>query len=145
MCYVLFLSTTSDEDLTVYNNDLVRFSSGFSGETEVAQLQHGYRWYIGSKSRCSCSFRHLHSIELGFGEPVDWYEEDQDDIEATLHVIRLIRSLVVRGHGVDCIDVWTGADRFADRARELEVDLSVVADAEFRFFENHYFSFTNAS
>ena len=51
------------------------------------------RRHVGSKSGCSCTFRHLYSIELGFGEPVDWYPEEPDAIEATIQLASTIRRL----------------------------------------------------
>ena len=43
------------------------------------------------------------STELGFSEPADWYKEDQDAIDATRELFRLIEQLIVRGHHVDCL------------------------------------------
>ena len=145
MCYVLLLSTTSDTDLTVHNNNLVRFSNELPPIAETNQLQYSQKWYIGSKSVCSCSFRHLYSIDLGFGDPVDWYPEDPEEIEATLQLIRIIRELVVSDYGVDCIDAWEHQERNPVVTSTLEVDLASVKDTEFRFFENHHFTFSTSS
>ena len=108
MCYALVLSTTSDEDLQVHNTDLVRFGLDLPDIPELQNLRYPNCWFIGSRSGCSCTFRHLHSPELGFGEPVDWYPEQADEIEATLQAAKIIRKLVAEGHEVDCIDAWTG-------------------------------------
>lgn len=145
MCYVLLLSTTSDADLTIHNNKLVRFSHELPQIAAVHALQYANRWYIGSQSGCSCSFRHLYSVELGFGEPVDWYPEEPEEIDATLQLIHIIRTLVVRGHGVDCIDVWEHQDMHPVAPDALDVDLGVVKDSAFRFFENHHFTFRSSS
>ena len=40
MCYVLLLSTTSNEDLTVHNNELVRFSRDLPSIPEVSNLKY---------------------------------------------------------------------------------------------------------
>lgn len=142
MCYVLLLSTTANLDLSEHNNDLVRFSRELPDIADTVKLRYPHRWYIGSKSRCSCSFRHLYSIELGFGEPVEWYEEDMDDIRATIQVIGLIRRLVECGEKVDCVDAWDYKETHPSAKAELEVDLDIISDKAFRFFENHHFEFT---
>jgi hypothetical protein len=141
MCYVLLLSTTSVEDLSQQNTELVRFTTELPAIAEVAVLQHANRWYVGSKTGCSCTFRHLYSVELGFGEPVDWFEEDPEGIEATLSLIALIRRLVGRGEEVDCVDAWEHQAMHAVAGAVLDVDLSAVSDRQFRFFENHHFRF----
>ena len=89
MCYCLVLSTTSKDDLSMFNTDLVQFSRELPTISDTARLSFPYQWYIGSKSGCSCSFRHLYSIELGFGEPVEWYPEESDDIETTRQVVEI--------------------------------------------------------
>jgi hypothetical protein len=145
MCYILLLSTTSAEDLAVHNNELVRFTKELPLIAEVADLKHENKWYIGSKSGCSCTFRHLHSIELGFSEPVAWYKEKPEDIEATAQLIRIIRELVVKGENVDCIDAWEHQEMYPATKGGLNVDLSSLKDSEFRFFENHHFTFSSAT
>ena len=95
---------------------------------------------MGAKEKgCSCSFRHLYSIELGFSEPVDWYPEEEDEIKATLEVIKVIRGLLEGGAEVDCIDAWEGDSPHP--LTELEVDLGEISDEAFRFYENHHFIF----
>ena len=143
MCYSLILSTTSDRDLTVSNNQAVIFSRCLPEIPQVSELKHAHKWLVGSRSGCSCSFRHLYSVDLGFSEPVDWYVEDQEDIDATLQVIAIIRELVANGESVDCIDAW-GDPPGLVHATELTVDLKRVSDRQFRFFENHHFVFTDA-
>lgn len=145
MCYVLLLSTTSSDDLTVHNNELVHFSRELPKIAEVTELKYANKWYIGSKSGCSCSFRHLYSVGLGFGEPVDWYKEEPEEIEATLQFVRTVRELLAKGHNVDCIDVWEHQEMNPVPKDELDVDLSSIKESEFRFFENHHFTFINAT
>jgi hypothetical protein len=142
MCYSLLLSTTSNRDLAASNNELVRFSRDLPAIPEVSDLKYAHKWYVGSRSGCSCSFRHLYSVDLGFGEPVDWSKEEQEDIDATLQVIAMIRSLIVSGESVDCIDAWLRSE--ASQPTELIVSLGTVSDREFRFFENYHFIFTNS-
>ena len=52
--------------------------------------------------------RHLcvSSVELGFGEPEEWFPEEASDIEATKQVAATIRALVTEGAKVDCVDAW---------------------------------------
>jgi hypothetical protein len=65
------LSTTSEDDLALNNNELVQFSRGLPGVPEAKYLGFANKWYIGSKSACSCEFRHLcvGSTELGLANP----------------------------------------------------------------------------
>ena len=144
MCYSLILSTTSDRDLAVANNEAVIFSRVLPEIPHVSELKYVHKWFVGSRSGCSCSFRHLYSVDLGFSEPVEWYAEDQADIDATLQVIAMIRELVESGESVDCIDAWRDPSG-AVRVTELTVDLERVSDREFRFFENHHFVFVDAT
>jgi hypothetical protein len=141
VCYSIFLSTDSSRDLSTENSDLLRFEQEAIEEPFRSILQNENRWYVGSKSGCSCTFRHLYSTELGFGGPVDWYPEDEDERKATSSFIKLVRQLVNQGHPVDCVDVWYGAAK--DDIKEMEVNLKDVSDEQFRFFENHHFIFAN--
>jgi hypothetical protein len=140
VCYSIYLSTDSNRDLSGENSDLLRFKSERIDEPIQKLLQYEYQWYVGSQSGCSCTFRHLHSTELGFSEPVDWYPEDEDEIAATLSFIEIVRRLVDQGHQLDCVDLWYGAE--VDDVKEMKVDLKNITDEQFRFFENHYFIFT---
>jgi len=144
MCYMLLLSTSSSEDLSVHNCDLIHFEKDASEHAPSNALRYSNKWFVGSRSGCSCSFRQLYSIELGFEEPVDWYKEDQDDIAATLLFVKIVKSLLTKGEGVDCIDLW---DDILDQPEEasipvLEVNFEKIGETEFRFFENHHFNFT---
>ena len=141
MCYVVLLSTTSAEDLARLNSDLLRFSRELPDEPATQALAYPQRWYVGSKTGCSCTFRHLHSIELGFGPPVDWYPEEGDEIAATLEFIAVVRALVEAGARVDCVDAWSGEAGTHGFGEPLGVDLSTLADADFRFFEDRCFDF----
>ena len=143
MCYAVFLSTTSAEDLARHNSDRLRFSREVPDEAAVGALHYPHQWYVGSKSGCSCTFRHLHSTELGFGPPVDWYPEEGDEIAATLEFIAVVRALAEAGERVDCVDVWSGEAGTHDFGEPLVVDLSTVADADFRFFEDRRFDFVD--
>ena len=140
MCYSLYLSTNSSADLTRYNSELLNFRRlDAAANAALIILRHRQRWYVGSKSECSCTFRHLQSVELGFAEPVAWYPEDADGLRATAELYRVIARLVSEGHLVDCLDIWEGADLQA--VSEQVVNLEAVSETAFRLFENYHFVF----
>jgi hypothetical protein len=139
VCYSIYLSTNSDQDLSLDNSDLVHFKREPIPEAYQPILKYQYQWYVGSKSGCSCTFRHLFNVDLGFGAPVNWYQEDEDEIAATSSFIKFIRKIVNEGYRVDCLDIWEGA---APESIQLKVvDLGEVPDEQFRFFDNHHFLF----
>jgi len=139
VCYSIYLSTDSDQDLSSRNSDLVRFKKEPIPEPYQSQLRYPNQWYVGSKSGCSCTFRHLYSVKLGFGEPVEWYEEDQHEIAATLTFIKVIRQILKQGFIADCVDSWEGTQ--PEEMIEISVNLEDIGDEQFRFFENHHFLF----
>ena len=141
MCYELILSTTSSDDLSQFNDDGLRFDNSYPERMSFKHLLYPNKWYIGSRTGCSCSFRHLYEPEHGFGAPEEWAPESQADIEATLKFIRLVRSLLTQGERVDCVDLWAGSEPSPVAHARMDVDLSRVRDEEFRFFENHHFDF----
>lgn len=145
MCYMTVLSTTSSADLAQYSNVLVDFSRELPGLAEERFLMHEFKWFIGSRSGCSCDLRHLGagSEELGFSEPAEWFPEETEDIEATRMICAIIRRLVSLGEQVDCVDAWASdSPPSSPLTGDIEVDLSAVKDTEFRFFERHRFTFT---
>lgn len=99
MCYVTVVSTTSQRELTQFNTALVKFSRQLPGVPQESFLRYPSKWYLGSKDGCSCGFRHLDhgNEELGFAEPVEWWPEDQEDIDATLEVLRVFKALLLDG------------------------------------------------
>ena len=139
MCYSIYLSTDADLDLSARNSDLIRFSKETIPEPYNSLLKYPNRWYAGSQSGCSCTFRHLYSMELGFGEPLAWYEESEAEIAATLAFIKIVRNLLEGGFQADCVDAWEGTQRA--EVIEISVNLDEIADGQFRFFENHHFIF----
>ncbi|MDZ4860115.1 MAG: hypothetical protein SGI88_14145 [Candidatus Hydrogenedentes bacterium] len=139
MCYSLYLSTNSDANLAQYNSELIRF--GPLGERDYAYadlLAYPNRWYVGSKSVCSCAFRHAEET-LGFGAPEDWFEEEDDDIAATKELYTVIKTLMSSGHKVDCVDTWEGV--CPTQINFLEIQLADVPADAFRLFENYRFTF----
>jgi len=141
MCYALYLSTDNQKDLTKHNSDLVRFEPILNDDENhfTMLLKNRNKWYVGSKSGCSCTFRHLKSIELGFGEPEDWYREDQEEIDATKELFHLIEQLIFCEDQVDCISIWEGSD--PEDVVKMDVQLSFLSEVSFRLFENHHFVF----
>jgi len=140
MCYSLYLSTSSREDLTKYNSELLRFKPpGPADEKWVGLLRHEHKWFVGSKSECSCTFRHFSTTELGFIEPQDWCPEDEDNIRATAELYRVIRGLLCAGEHVDCLDLWYDAK--GNDIKEMRVTLSTVSEKQFLLFENHHLMF----
>lgn len=141
MCYGVYISTDSTEDLSKRNSELVRFEKVTDPNADPCTqlLDFPHKWYVGSKSGCSCTFRHLKSVELGFGEPEDWYKEEQDDREATRELYRTLASLVSSGHEVDLVDRWEGTQ--PEDITTLDVSLDDVSESAFRMFEDHKFRF----
>jgi hypothetical protein len=139
MCYSIYISTDAPEDFYDHNSELVRFErlSDSNNDQTTVRLEYQHKWYIGSKSGCSCSFRHLMSIELGFSDPVDWYNEEQDDIAATRELYSIFLKILSSGYHIDLIDSWQGAQ--PKDIKELDVSLSQVSNKAFRLFENHKF------
>ncbi len=140
MCYSLYLSTSSREDLTKYNSELLRFKQPESPDEKwTSLLRQEHKWFVGSKSECSCTFRHLCATELSFMEPQDWCPEDAENIQATAELYRVIQGLLASGEQVDCLDVWYGAK--SNDVKEMKVALSTVSEKQFLLFENHHFVF----
>ena len=139
MCYGVYISTDSMEDLSRRNSELVRFEkvSDSNADPCVTLLDFPNQWYVGSKSGCSCTFRHLTSIDLGFSDPVDWYKEEQDELDATWELYSTLTDLLSSGNHVDLIDRWEGAQ--PEDIIIVDVSLDVVSKTAFRMFENHKF------
>ncbi|KAA3646860.1 MAG: hypothetical protein DWP95_03395 [Proteobacteria bacterium] len=140
---MIVLSTTSPQDLTQYNTDLLTFERELTSLAIDNELTYPERWFVGSKHGCSCGFRNLStsSIDLGFGVPEDWYPEETDDIEATIEFYLVIKKLLSEAHQVDCIDAWDNQDDQSSLLGTTVVNMNSVEPNEFRFFENHKFEF----
>jgi hypothetical protein len=142
MCYMVYMSTDCADDLSRQSSDLVRFGRP-SVETYSPCpriLKHEHRWFIGSKSGCSCTFRHLcrESVDLGFGAAEDWLPEEHDEIDATHQLYEILKDIVQRGHQVEVLDCWSG-DEDKD-AVAVDVSLTEVPVDHFRLFEGHMFT-----
>jgi hypothetical protein len=139
MCYGTYISTDSPDDLTLRNSELIRFErvSNLNADPCTRLLDFPNKWYVGSKSICSCTFRHLYSVELGFGEPEEWFPEEQDNINATKELYEALKSMLSSGHHIDLMDRWEGAQ--PEDITTLDVALADVPEKAFRLFENHKF------
>jgi hypothetical protein len=140
MCYSVYISTNSSQDFSIYNSELVYFEkmTDLSNNPCITLLEFSHKWYVGSRTGCSCGFRHLASIEFGFSDPVDWYEEEQDDIEATSELYCVLLKLLSSGYHVDIVDLWQGT-----QPKDIitsDVSLDEISATEFRLFENHKFN-----
>jgi hypothetical protein len=141
MCYALILSTTTSDDLSLHNSEGIQFARPVPERITTDALSYPNKWYVGSRTGCSCSFRHVYEPEQGFGLPEDWFPEETSDIEATLQLIRLVRSLIAKGERVDCVDLWEGHSNEPHPPASMKVNLGSIRDEEFRFFENYRFDF----
>jgi hypothetical protein len=141
MCYMVYMSTDCADDLSQQSSDLVRFErlTAESSSPCPSILKHEHKWFIGSKSECSCTFRHLYyqSVELGFGEPEDWFQEEPDAIQATCQLYRILKGLVQRGHQVELLDCWTEEE---NDAAPIDVSMAEVSAEQFRLFEGYLFT-----
>ena len=142
MCHMLYLATDCPDDLWCKNSDLVRFEK-LSRETSSRSprmLTHEHQWFVGSKSGCSCTFRHLirESVSLGFGAPEHWFPEEQDAIDATHQLYTILAAIIERGHHVELLDCWNGDED--KEVTRLDVSLTDVTIDDFRLFEGHLFN-----
>ena len=144
MCYVIYLSTTSQDDLSRLPPKLYRFCrlTGTDDPAIVNLLENPVRWYLECQyGGCSCHFRHFHGEqETDFCSPAGWFPEDEDDIAATKAVYDVLQTLLTEGHRVDLLDIWLGTQ--PDAVTVLELSLSTVDRDSFRFFENVKFNLT---
>ncbi len=142
MCYSVYLSTTSLDDLSGLPSKLYRFRPLTKADEPaiVRLLDHSSQWYLeGQYGGCSCHFRHLcEGNERDFAPPFDWSPEDADDIEATQAVYDVLAGLLASGHKVDLIDLWE--DTESEAITVLDLSLVDVARDSFRFFESCKFN-----
>jgi hypothetical protein len=142
MCYSVYISTDSPEDLRVRDSELVRFEKVTDSSIDpCAQLlDFANRWYVGSKSGCSCTLRHLASSDLGFSAPVEWYPEEEPALAATHELYAVLTALLSSGYKVDLVDLWEATG--LDNVTTLDVSFNDVSATAFRLFENHKFRLT---
>ena len=145
MCHMVYVSTDSPDDLSARSSDLVRFEIPAAGRQSPCPriLKHEHKWFVGSISGCSCTFRHLirESLTIGFGAPEAWFPEAPDAIEATKRLYAILKDMVQRGYQVELLDCWSGDEN--KEASTLDVSLSQVPADRFRMFEGHLFTLTS--
>jgi hypothetical protein len=144
MCYAVYISSDSPEDLSSRNSGLIRFEKLIDDHPDPCTKLLGFpnRWSVGSKSGCGCTFRHLISIELGFSDPVEWCDEGQDEINATGELYATLRAVLSSGYSVDVLDRWKGARPAGIVV--LDVSLDEISRSAFRLFENHLFKLSKS-
>jgi hypothetical protein len=143
---MIVLSTTSEKDLSELNSPLINFSRDLPNVPEVSLLKFPNKWYLGSKEGCSCGFRHLDhgNEELGFSDPVDWWPEDDEYIEATKEAVSAFMAIAKDSAQLDCIDAWASDVKKSPILHgEMNVNLGRLPVSSFRFFEGHRFEITN--
>lgn len=140
MCYMLYLSTDCAEDLAARSTALLRFEKPDPQLPAPAALKNGRAWFVGSKSGCSCTLRHVcrGNTDFDFQEPQDWSPEEPDAIAATKLLYAVLAEIVRGGGQVDLADVWIREG--IQPLQPIEVSLSDVSADRFRLFEDHLFT-----
>lgn len=142
MCYLLYISTNSEHDFAVNNSKLVKFEKVTDKDEELPAeiLRCPNIWYVGSATGCSCSFRHLMAPDLGFSEPVDWYKEEEEEIEATKQLYDILKNELDKGSAIEIVDKWTRTG--LKDIKEMNVSFSDVSRNQFRLIENYKYILT---
>jgi hypothetical protein len=142
MCYAVFLSTTSAEDLSKHDFDAVSFVGEASTQEMdrpyLARLHYPSKYFVSTYGGCSCHFRHAEERDELFEPPVDWEPEDPEDVEATGKLYELLVQMVSSGHRVDLIDVWNDDEV----TEEVGVSLSAVPKEAFRLVNGVHMNFS---
>ena len=142
MCYAVYISTDSSIDLSEQNTDLLRFRRIADPDPDpcTVLLEFPHQWYVGSKSGCSCTFRHLHTsaVGFGFGEPEEWCPEEQEQIDATKELFSVLAHILSSGYALDLVDRWEGSQ--PKEITTLDVSLDQFSEKTFRMFEDHKFT-----
>lgn len=145
MCYSIYVSTTSPENLDEAVFKHLQFNGGFEPEPNheplMPLLGHPRRWYLtrAEYGGCSCHFRHA-DYDLSFGPPEDWCPEDEDNNLATSEAYHFFRQVLEQGYELDLINAWSNETPMY-QVTSLDVFLDSVPEESFRFFENHHFKF----
>jgi hypothetical protein len=139
MCYAVYISTDSDADLSTRNSERVRFAKVDAAKADAcaSMLEFENKWYVGSKSQCSCTFRHIADVDMRFSEPEDWFPEEEDAIVATRELYSTLEWLLASGHKVDLVDGWM--DSGPEGVKVLDVSFDEVSAKAFRLFEDYRF------
>jgi hypothetical protein len=126
----------------------VSFERLTDADTEPACSLLGYphTWFVSWMGGCSCGFRHfapgIEHLGATFGAPEDRCPEDDEEIENTRHLYRVISGLVRSGHAVECLDVLEGTP--PEQVVVLDVVLADVPEGHLRPLENSLLRFARA-
>jgi hypothetical protein len=141
MCYMTVMSTNSELDLQEFNTADLIFKREMPGVLEEMYLMYPHKWYIESQYGCSCGFRHLMACnfsDLGFADPVEWFDKEPEDIEATLKLVRIFKKITMTNNKLDCIDAWAGNnENEPNLSGDIVVNLKTVSETAFRLIENY--------
>ncbi len=151
MCYVVHILTDAPDDLAAQSGTLIHFTRSNAaglGETLVGGadlVALPTVWSVTSQWDCACTLRHVFANgqemtpddALWFGPPVEWYDEEPEELEATRELHAVLRGLTRAGHRVEVLDHSHG-DRAAD-LHTLDVDLEDVDADSFRLFSGYRF------
>lgn len=141
MCYVVHLSTTSDADLSQFDDEelALRFEAVPHGQNfeGSASCSYPHRWFLTRFGGCSCHFcfayLNAESPEEFFAPHEDWMpQDDPDDILGMFAVYDVIEGLLLGGHAVDCVQIWESCET-PDTPRPFEIRLQDVPRERFRF------------
>jgi len=142
MCYSVYVSTDLSLDLGSFSSDLLR--PALASQEDLVDLQGLFSfpciWVLGSGLGCGCHFRHLMPDcinDLWFSEPVDWFVESAEQIEATRQAYRMFKWMLEKGGRLELADLWT--DFEVPKVVRMDVSLSAISEEKFRFFENRLF------
>lgn len=140
MCFSVYISTTSAEDLTAFNGGGLSFEPlKPESLSDAAILSYPHKWFLSTHGGCSCHFRHLGSWGQ-FTEPMDWWSEEQDDIDRTALLYDVLRHLVNSGEKLDLVDRWEGTP---DKELEkLDVSLGSVSRPQFLLMDDRIYEIT---
>lgn len=140
MCYLIYFSTSSDEDFTMLQSEHFTISTPDPvKDSEYTGLpEHAHCWFLMCKyGGCSCHFRHFLD-DKQFAPIAEWRQEDEDDVESTIQIYDVFWRLFLEGHHLDIVDVWSGTP--PEEVDSIDVDLSEVFRENFRIFENRRFA-----
>lgn len=148
MCMVIHLSTTSELDLSAFDDPESAWS--FKKIAEIVPTDghllscHPNKWHVSRYGGCSCNFRQAphdwyKPAELSFGPREEWWTEDEENNVATAAVYDVIQRLVSSGAQVDCVQIWDGAE---EPVPVFDVSLAEVPREDFRFGRGICYRFT---
>ena len=142
MCHMVYISTSSDEDLAKIGSRYfsIRAVDPDEGPDVDEALEYPSRWYISGRwGGCSCHLRYFPDA-LGFHDGLDWWPEEPNAVEDTAAIYDMLQRLVAEGNKVDVVDLWN--DEAYDGFESITVSLSEVTREKFLFMENRRLNLT---